>query len=1287
MKKLFFTLCAVCVLTAAFSAESDVIFDATYDTYNLAADFARGEKKAFDFKEPDLQLRMFPGVNGKGNSLLIANNERLSYQAKGNFNAPQGTISMWVQTVNYDLGNAKIQTFFSVSGNVGKWPRGFYFRLLKNGREWKDFLIAQIYYRADGMDKAFSKQVQFKTVNWKKGTWHHIVLTWNRKHFAMYIDGVLHPHSNTSGPRVNAEGKGIPYDHPDVKFDFELPQMPEKAMIHIGNVFAKANPGDQTAFDRVQIFDRPLSAVEVKKMYEAVVPPAKKEKSLNFAGIPFSNDAACFVRCFLREPMAKPVIRFNAAADLRRDAEKLYVTFTSDRPCGKKTHTARDGKIWEDDSFELHLKAPDQNYYQFIINGNNAVFDRRNTDVKWNAPGLVHRVSHSASGWKAELEIPLASLSPLPGQWLMDVCAMAATGRKNNYYRWSNVIFDGSFTATGEMEFLPKGLWFTPDRLGDLETGALDLNARGSQKVKAQVSYLPVSGRREVFSGDIKKEPWRITLPAGDQSLNISAAAGDRTVYRYQTDYYVDFPMELAFNTKRKEKRIQIRIDFSNAGGKRLKEIAERGVTGVVRLTDGSGRELARGTFSTKKPQCETHLPLPENLSSGTYFIAAQAQDMTRKIKFRVPDPAPYTEKVGDDDTVPEPWTPVVRKSANVFSVWNRDYIFDDASPFPVQVTAGGEKLLLAPVTLTLGGKKAQWRSRKLEDLRRDRAVFSGTGSLDGIPLSYRSELWFDGMLRVDWSLSPEKETRFSDMKITWSMPEKFSKFVFNPDFVPWKNDRAAVSLLPESASRKNNVLWLSGDDRGFFFWVKSNANWVNAKDEKPLAAVRKKDFTDVTLSIISRPASTAKRIDYTMAFQGTPGRPLPKNFREVNYLSFGKCSETKYEFGNTGCGFDKPRRDDASVFNGCYPRDFKAFADHWKGRKVRIHMYTTPGHLSDYAPDFDVWDKDDLSRPGVMAQGAKLGVKQMSYLFCSNATSAPADLWSWWCKDAMTKLKNYNGLYFDLSMVHYCENEKHGCAGTDAFGRKFISSDALGLRNFFMRCYKTCHKYGGDMMIHCHTAFVPMTHICDFFAPGENTCNVCKNNFYYGYCEDIPLIEYRTNYNQYRSGVSYQFILQNGRAAGLTPTMKKEKQLSLTSPEVAVHALTPMVVHDISTWGHYVHKPTINKLWKIKGRIQANKARFHGYWENRGVKTSAPRTYASWYEWTQSDAPYKCVIAAGNFSREKQKPGLELDFKALGVDPGKARFFDLWNDREISLKELRDFTLDGASFMLIGIR
>ena len=349
--------------------------------------------------------------------------------------------------------------------------------------------------------------------------------------------------------------------------------------------------------------------------------------------------------------------------------------------------------------------------------------------------------------------------------------------------------------------------------------------------------------------------------------------------------------------------------------------------------------------------------------------------------------------------------------------------------------------------------------------------------------------------------------------------------------------------------------------------------------------------------------------------------------------------------------------------------------------------MYTTPGHLSDYAADYDMWNKDHISLPGMMSQGAKLGVKQMSYLFCSNATDAPADLWSWWTSDAMQKLKNYNGLYFDLSVVRYCENAAHGCAGIDAFGQKFVSNDALGLRNFFLRCYKTVHKHGGKVTIHCHVSFMPMTHFCDFFAPGENTCNTCKNNFYYGYCEDISPETYQTDYNQYRSGVGYQFILQNGRAAGLSPNMKKERILASTDPKVAVSALTPMVVHDINTWGHYVHQDTVNKRWRINREIRLGKAVFHGYWENAGVSSRTPGVYPSFYRWQKGEGAYHTVIAAGNFKRHAQKAKLVIDFKKLGINEKKATFHELWSNRKLSRKEVDELNIDGASFVLIGIK
>ena len=164
MKK---TLAAILILTAVIvSAQQNpnLLFEATYDTYNQNADFAKGDKKAYGFPESDLQLRMYPGAPGKSvrNSLQVADTERVHYKAKGNFNGPQGTISFWFQMVNYDLRDEVLQTLFAMIDNgvpSRKWPNGYYFRVLKNRKEWKDFIIAQIYYKDATMEKPLNKQV------------------------------------------------------------------------------------------------------------------------------------------------------------------------------------------------------------------------------------------------------------------------------------------------------------------------------------------------------------------------------------------------------------------------------------------------------------------------------------------------------------------------------------------------------------------------------------------------------------------------------------------------------------------------------------------------------------------------------------------------------------------------------------------------------------------------------------------------------------------------------------------------------------------------------------------------------------------------------------------------------------------------------------------------------------------------------------------------------------------------------------------------------------------------
>ena len=61
-------------------------FELTFDDYTVTPQTAKGSKAQKGFTSPDLQLRMYPGVNRKGNALVLGNKETLSYEMKKNFN-------------------------------------------------------------------------------------------------------------------------------------------------------------------------------------------------------------------------------------------------------------------------------------------------------------------------------------------------------------------------------------------------------------------------------------------------------------------------------------------------------------------------------------------------------------------------------------------------------------------------------------------------------------------------------------------------------------------------------------------------------------------------------------------------------------------------------------------------------------------------------------------------------------------------------------------------------------------------------------------------------------------------------------------------------------------------------------------------------------------------------------------------------------------------------------------------------------------------------------------------
>ena len=261
MKTIFTIFSAV--FMAALSAAEDpaLLFEATYETDGDKAEFARGDKRAYAFVKEDRTLNKVDGLKPGTKALVRTNAQRLFYKAPGNFTAAQGTISFWFQMVNYDLENDDLQTIFSVIDNhKRKWPNAFHLRILKNKKEWKNFIVAQIYYKDDKQQNPLNIQTQQYTglKKWKAGEWHNITITWDNKQMCLYLDGVADA-SNHGLP-------GVPPNVPVRKYDFQFPEMSNEARIFIGNYFKAKDCS--SAFDQIRIYNKALTAAEVKALVE-----------------------------------------------------------------------------------------------------------------------------------------------------------------------------------------------------------------------------------------------------------------------------------------------------------------------------------------------------------------------------------------------------------------------------------------------------------------------------------------------------------------------------------------------------------------------------------------------------------------------------------------------------------------------------------------------------------------------------------------------------------------------------------------------------------------------------------------------------------------------------------------------------------------------------------------------------------------------------------------------------------------------------------------------------------
>lgn len=1284
MKMRSFAAVAACSLLLPL-AGAEKTFDLTFDDYTVKPQLAKGSAAAKGFTEPDLQLRMYNGINNTGNALNLGNQEKLSYPMPGNLNPKQGTVILWIAPTNWEISSSNFQLFFyAVQAN-------FNIRIAKT---WANYITANIQYKVPYQGKPyFGSQVQARLdpANWARGKYHQIAVTWTGETMNLYIDG-----KTPSKTPIFVGSRGVPPTVPARKFPIpvELPAAAKDGSLCIGSsTWLKnkhVNAEHSTAFDRITVWDSALTADQVRDEYEKIVPPVKVNR-VNQLTIPkleqkSSGDGS------LADPVwtqaAKvPLLPLRAApnnglsAAVWHDGTNLHIGFTSAAVCQRKNHRKRDANLWEDDVFEFFLMTDKKDTYHYLVNGNGMIYDELNRKSSWNGKAQA-AVRHTDKGWTAELTIPLDEFNA--SEFKGDFCAGSRPGILYHLYRWGKT--GAEFGPAADMKLGTTSEAFRMDGIGEPEYGKLNLTGSASRKAELKISR--DGEKSQSFPIPAGKFSVAKRLSPGRQLLEVTSGP----VFYWHREVTARNPLGLSFDFDYRTQELTAAIDLSSADDNMQKALAGDGVSVELTLKNAEKQIVAKESVLLKKPKTEVKMKLSASLPAGTYTLQAKSGKIEVEIPLRRPDPAPYQAHLGADHAVPEPWVPVKELEEKRFQVWERIYEFKNG-PLPEQVIHGKDPLLAEAPAWMLNGAPVTWKGGKITERQQDHISMTGTGTSGDLQLDWTGSLWFDGAYILKLKVAPAQgKAGIRDFGFRYAVPAEFGRYAMNPTWIPWKNNRAEVQLGP-GQNRKDNLIWLSGVEKGIVFWTESNANWVTPKGSAPLTAVRKADRSEVEVRIIGRKVELTHPAEYTFVFMGTPSRPFPKRSRAINYGGWHLNPENTHQSIGWGQFHDRVNGDDPEVFNMTYPaypeRLRKSIASNLKRNGCRFHYYTMPGVLCDQLPDFDYWTKADLCIPQESYSYVKHGKRFNVIRFCHLATDAPADYWCWTLDRLLKDFPGMGGLYFDCCSTRFCSNSRHGCSGLDVFGQPYVRSDALGLRNFLMRVYKIHRRYPGTtMMIHSHIQFVPFCQeFTDYFAPGENTFKDVCNNPEYAYCEEISPEEYQSDYNSRRCGVPFCMILQYARAAGIMPSLNHMRKRYMSDPEYAVRGITPLLVHDVNIWDACVQRKAVIRYWKMRREAGFDKiSGFIGYWEKGcPVQSAQDKVYCSVYQWTEP-SPWLRAIAVGNFNRTAKPIKLRIDWKKLGVSKPET-VQELWTGKTIPVSELENYELGGNHFALFGIK
>jgi len=589
-------------------------------------------------------------------------------------------------------------------------------------------------------------------------------------------------------------------------------------------------------------------------------------------------------------------------------------------------------------------------------------------------------------------------------------------------------------------------------------------------------------------------------------------------------------------------------------------------------------------------------------------------------------------------DRVLEPWTALKREGTGI-RYWNGEVTLGGG--LPSQITSGGQALLTDAIRLAAGRAVASWAAPRLVEEKPYRITVEGMGTLGALAASYRTLMEFDGLIRADITLTPPAGgCDLASLAIELPIRADVARYYRNPTCQEWDGQSLTEKeFLPYA--------WLGTTERGLSWFMESSANWRVGEGQPAMTLRREGNAVVVRLHLISGATRITKPLAYTIGFEATPVRPLPRDFY-TRFLASGPQIKG-------GTLFIYGWRTQISYLNGRLlahdPAKHRQFIDKWRAKGKETLSYTCTQCTANISPEYTFF-ADEWNQPyGAAFSGYKRVPDDAPYSMVGVCPRCSFADFLVWCVRQHIARDWGGGIYTDIDGTKPCDNRAHGCGFIDAFGRSGRTWPLYAHRALSRRIYAACQDAGKLYFSHAHSRwFAPYNAFNHGWCPGEQYSSKLLGKPHF-YMDDIPDRVWRSEFHSPTTGVMTFLLPEIGRLGD------KQVREQRGPSECCIAAA---MAYGVPLWVGALNRQVAEEVWAAQQAFGMRDAVFVPFWKQTEI--ACPDRDIRISLWKK---PGTRLVVVANFGDREKK--VELRLARAAAD---ARFGAAWQAGDLAVAD-----------------